>query len=101
MVSASRHLMSLFVIYRFNANNGFYRGTIFGWGDKSYQPVQSPLFCIASLLAPMVGYAVAFTLLGAAEKPRNWRVIGAGLIAGLVTIGDELLVSIPFESGDL
>ncbi|KAF8418571.1 hypothetical protein EV426DRAFT_577520 [Tirmania nivea] len=76
-------------------------GTIFGWGDESYQPVQSPLFCIASLLAPMVGYAVAFALLGTAEKPRNWRIIGAGLIAGLVTVGDHLLAQHGITNYDL
>lgn len=46
----------------------------------------------------MIGYAVAFALLGTAEKPRKWRVNGAGLVAGLVTVGDHLLVSTSFES---
>lgn len=56
------------------------------------------MLCVASLLAPMAGYAVAFSLLGTAEKPRDWRIIGAGVAAGLVTVGDNLLVSISFES---
>lgn len=75
---------------------GFYRGSIFGWGDESYQPVQSRLSCVGSLLAPIAGYALAFALLGAAERPRTWRINGAGLVAGLVTIGDHLLASANF-----
>ncbi|RPB28607.1 hypothetical protein L211DRAFT_777761 [Terfezia boudieri ATCC MYA-4762] len=76
-------------------------GIIFGWGDESYQPVQHPLFCVASLLMPMVGYALAFALLGTAEKPRNWRVIGAGLIAGLVTVGTNVLAQSGITNYDL
>ncbi|KAF8458816.1 hypothetical protein BGX38DRAFT_1084734 [Terfezia claveryi] len=76
-------------------------GIIFGWGDESYQPVQHPLFCVASLLMPMVGYALAFALLGTAEKPRNWRVIGAGLIAGLVTVGTNVLAQRGITNYDL
>lgn len=80
---------------------GMFRGTKTGWGDNSYQVVQAPFYVVASLVAPILAYLGVFSMLGASERPVIGRVVAAGILSGIVSVGEHVLVWFPKHHGYL
>lgn len=63
-----------------------------GWGDASYQVVQSPLICMTTFIVPFIGLTAAYYLIGGGERPSTKKVVSGAILAGIVSTGDHLLV---------
>lgn len=63
-----------------------------GWGDASYQIVQSPLICMATFIVPFIGLTAAYYLIGGGERPPKKKVVCGAILAAIVSTGDHFLV---------